>query len=50
MIPLVVGGNSGIGLAIVLNILYSEVQKVYVVGIDEPEIGNLDDKPKDNFY
>lgn len=50
MIPLVVGGNSGIGLAIVLNMLNFGVQKVYIVGKSEPDIGNLDEKSKNNFY
>lgn len=50
MIPLVVGGNSGIGLAIVLNMLNSGAQKVYVVGKSEPNIDNLDEKSKNNFY
>lgn len=50
MIPLVVGGNSGIGLAIVLNMLNFGAQKVYIVGKSEPDIGNLDEKSKNNFY
>lgn len=49
MIPLIVGGNSGIGLAIVANMLKKGADKVYIVGKDEPDILALSDSVKREF-
>ena len=50
MIPLVVGGNSGIGLAMVVDMLENGASKIYIVGKDEPDISALDNDIKAVFY
>lgn len=46
---LVVGGNSGIGLAIVSNLLKRNVEKIYVVGKDAPNIYDLEENIRDIY-
>ena len=46
---LIVGGNSGIGLAISEELLRREVEKIYIVGKDEPDFSALNDAIKRDF-
>ena len=46
---LVVGGNSGIGLAITLNLLERNYEHVYIVGKDEPQLKDIPLNYKDLF-
>lgn len=49
MNALVVGGNSGVGLAIVIELIARGADKVYVVGKEEPNISSLDEEMKSKF-
>ncbi len=49
MKALIVGGNSGIGLAISEELLRRGVDKIYIVGKDEPDFSALDDNVKRDF-
>ena len=46
---LVVGGNSGIGLALVVNLLEREYDHVYIVGKSDPDLDDILDKYKREF-
>ena len=49
MKSLIVGGNSGIGLALSVELLRRGVDKIYIVGKDEPDFSALDNKIKRDF-
>ena len=49
MKALVVGGNSGIGLAIVLKMLKEGADKIYIVGKDDPDVYAVDDNVRTDF-
>ena len=49
MKALIVGGNSGIGLAISEELLRRGVDKLFIVGKDEPDFSALDDNIKRDF-
>ena len=46
---LVVGGNSGIGLALVVNLLERDYDHVYIVGKSDPDLDDILDKYKREF-
>ncbi len=46
---LVVGGNSGLGLALVLNLLENKYEQIYIVGNNEPKDEDIPDNLYDNF-
>lgn len=49
MKTLIVGGNSGIGLAIALKMLKNGAEKIYIIGKDEPDVCALDDSMRRDF-
>lgn len=49
MNALVVGGNSGIGLAIVEKLLLRGMDKVYIIGKDNPDVFAISDEVKNVF-
>ena len=49
MKALVVGGSSGIGLAIVKELIERGIEKVYIVSKDMPDYFAMDDKFRDDF-
>ena len=49
MKALIVGGSSGIGLAISEELLCRGIDKIYIVGKDEPDFSALDDGIKRDF-
>ena len=46
---LVVGGNSGIGLAVVIRLLERKYEHVYIVGKDEPRISDVSEEYRADF-
>jgi len=46
---LVVGGNSGIGLAVVIRLLEKEYEHVYIVGKDEPKLSDICEEYRADF-
>ncbi len=49
MKPLIVGGNSGIGLAIAVSFIKQSCEKIYIVGKDYPDIDSIDESIRDDF-
>ena len=50
MKALIVGGNSGIGLAMVLNLLYRGYDHIYIAGKDPVQLEGIPDDIKGDFY
>lgn len=46
---LVVGGNSGIGLALVSNLLQRNVEKIYIVGKETPDLLDIEENFREEF-
>ena len=49
MKALVVGGNSGIGLAIVCDLIKRNFDKIYIIGKREPEVSSLNPSQRKDF-
>ena len=49
MKALVVGGNSGIGLSIVCELLEQRYEKIYVVGKEPPVVSDLNQNIEEHF-
>ena len=49
MTPLIVGGNSGIGLAIAVSLIKQSCEKIYIVGKDYPDIESVDESIRSEF-
>ena len=47
--PLIIGGNSGIGLAIAQSFYKKGVNKIYIVGKDEPDYSSVDETIRKDF-
>lgn len=49
MNPLIIGGNSGIGLAIAVTFYKRGADKIFIVGKSEPDFGSIDKTIRDDF-